>query len=751
MKRNPVFSIIIPTCQAQDRIATTLESVRQQTFAPGNFEVIIVDDASTDDTADVVRNFIALQPTWMLHQQYHRSGPGVARNSGILFSTGDYLLFLDDDDTLKPEALATLYYRISCTLTPPELVAFNYAFTDDPPDHPGRRDDLLIVQNRHQRLSQYLQLRMDGSVIFTAFSRSLIRSLPPFRSGVHEDVDFLYYAYRQANAVGAIAKVLYRKTPRPGAITSTITTKHIDGFFDAWKAIGETLTKDQISDYRIGLTALIATRLREIVRKVHNEHDRNLLYEYLFQMIGRTLYKPDWTLSTPYGILARSFFQSMTLNVVTSITHMIETTLRKSWSCTDLHHSIYLAPSEVRTCCKRFFVGEELRGDVVLLGENSVINAENILDAKQRLYRRINTGQDNPCSGCPFMEFKEWQPLTLDIRTLSLEQDTHCSLKCAYCSETYYGGSNPHYDVDALIYKIWQASGMEHLSSVVYGGGEPTMRKDFGKQIEELVEAFPKARHHVLTNAGKINPTLLAMVKSGRASITTSVDAGTRGTFNQVRGKKLWNRVISGLSAYVDANAHQVTIKYIFTEGNSTEEEIEAFVALVEQQHWQASAFQISADFKTSQVDPVTLYAMVLLHGKLRESGVRAVFLDDHVLQHLGDTENLPVPSFLDRYLESPGTQDHPQRVWIWGAGRTAQHLIQRSRFFQIAVIAGIVDDTPSKIGTEFFGHCVLNPLAAIESTYPVILAATTHYPLIYQRAILAGLHPTRILRKVIL
>jgi glycosyltransferase involved in cell wall biosynthesis len=91
-------SVIIP-CFNQGRfLAEALDSVRSQTLPATN--IILVDDGSTDDTAAVVRRY----PEVRYVRQPNR-GLAAARNAGLARSSGDFIVFLDADDRLKPEAL----------------------------------------------------------------------------------------------------------------------------------------------------------------------------------------------------------------------------------------------------------------------------------------------------------------------------------------------------------------------------------------------------------------------------------------------------------------------------------------------------------------------------------------------------------------------------------------------------------------------------------------------------------------------
>jgi glycosyltransferase involved in cell wall biosynthesis/GT2 family glycosyltransferase len=99
--RQPTVSVIIPTFNGAQYIVEAIQSVLNQTFQ--NFEIIVIDDGSTDITASLLESW-ANQGLISYTQQSHQ-GPAAARNQGIVQSRGKFLKFLDHDDYLYPEQL----------------------------------------------------------------------------------------------------------------------------------------------------------------------------------------------------------------------------------------------------------------------------------------------------------------------------------------------------------------------------------------------------------------------------------------------------------------------------------------------------------------------------------------------------------------------------------------------------------------------------------------------------------------------
>ena len=101
-KETGLASVVIPCYNQAHFLSEAIESVLCQTYK--DFEVIVVDDGSTDDTADVASGYAALDPRVRLVRQENRGLAG-ARNRGLSESRGEYVVFLDSDDRLLEEAL----------------------------------------------------------------------------------------------------------------------------------------------------------------------------------------------------------------------------------------------------------------------------------------------------------------------------------------------------------------------------------------------------------------------------------------------------------------------------------------------------------------------------------------------------------------------------------------------------------------------------------------------------------------------
>jgi glycosyltransferase involved in cell wall biosynthesis len=95
---NVLFSIVIPTYNRAHLLKKTIDTVLDQSYT--NFELIIVDDGSTDNTEEVIKEIISTRENKIIYIKQINSERAAARNTGLKKAVGDYILFFDSDDTL---------------------------------------------------------------------------------------------------------------------------------------------------------------------------------------------------------------------------------------------------------------------------------------------------------------------------------------------------------------------------------------------------------------------------------------------------------------------------------------------------------------------------------------------------------------------------------------------------------------------------------------------------------------------------
>lgn len=132
----PLVTILIPAYNAVRYIAETLHSVCGQTFS--DFEILVIDDGSKDDTADLVRQWIEKDSRIQLMQQPN-GGVSSARNRGLAEAKGRYIAFIDADDLWEPDKLAAqlaLFARADVGLVHTGVLDIDSQGQPCPPEEP---------------------------------------------------------------------------------------------------------------------------------------------------------------------------------------------------------------------------------------------------------------------------------------------------------------------------------------------------------------------------------------------------------------------------------------------------------------------------------------------------------------------------------------------------------------------------------------------------------------------------------------
>jgi glycosyltransferase involved in cell wall biosynthesis len=164
----PFFSVIIPTYNRAALLQEAMKSVLGQTFA--DFELIIVDDHSTDTTKDVVASCGDRRVRYLRND---RAGGGAGtRNSGIFRAEGEWIAFLDDDDVWLPRKLERLYGRIRRTAADVGLIYTGYATYDF-----DRKEELAVIlpEKRGSLQKDLLYTNCIGTFTVAAIRAALLR------------------------------------------------------------------------------------------------------------------------------------------------------------------------------------------------------------------------------------------------------------------------------------------------------------------------------------------------------------------------------------------------------------------------------------------------------------------------------------------------------------------------------------------------------------------------------------------------
>ncbi len=226
----PRFSVVVPVHKVQGYLHACLDSVLGQSYR--DIEVIAVDDRSPDGCGAILDAYADRDERVRVLHLPENVGLGRARNAGMPHASGDYLLFLDSDDTLTPGALRALADRLDET-GDPDVLVFDYARTYW---WGGTRRNVLahiLADNAGDTFTaagrpEILDLLM---VVWNkAYRRDFVeREGFTFPSGYYEDTPWTFPVLLSAERIATLDRIcLYYRQRRQGSILSTTSRKHFD-------------------------------------------------------------------------------------------------------------------------------------------------------------------------------------------------------------------------------------------------------------------------------------------------------------------------------------------------------------------------------------------------------------------------------------------------------------------------------------------------------------------------------------------
>lgn len=188
MKSEVFFSIVVPVHNKLPHLSRSINSVLSQTHK--NFEIIIVDDASTDGSLDKVKEFIDDRIKLIKRSE---PGPGgyAARNVGIREAKYNWICFLDADDEWKPDHLQNLKQAITLN---PSITTFvsGYLFSDEKGERPHRYYTQFAAQGSHVLdLIRFLQYKPICTIALCVKKESIVQAgmFPEGRANRGGDTD----------------------------------------------------------------------------------------------------------------------------------------------------------------------------------------------------------------------------------------------------------------------------------------------------------------------------------------------------------------------------------------------------------------------------------------------------------------------------------------------------------------------------------------------------------------------------------
>lgn len=266
-----MISVIIPLYNKDIIIRDTVSSVLSQSFQ--DFELIIVNDGSTDGSMDVVKS---IQDGRIFVVEQKNGGPGKARNTGVANSHGDWILFLDADDELAEGALGHLW---NTTITHPNANIIDGSFIVRSKD--SERPFILkdkAVQNNYKEFFYRSTLPSTGH---TLFKSELVKKYP-YNINIrrYEDVELIMRILKEAKIVTTSKMIFYVNAAFSSASTArkTISEDFLGHLDFKNKSFWEYMCLYQ---FYLGEREHYPEEVRKLYPNLHRRYDLQIMLKML--------------------------------------------------------------------------------------------------------------------------------------------------------------------------------------------------------------------------------------------------------------------------------------------------------------------------------------------------------------------------------------------------------------------------------------------------------------------------------------
>ena len=264
----PMISIVVLVHGVEEWLDECLRSILSQSFT--DFELIAVDDRSPDNSMDILRRCAAGDARVRILSLEENVGQGLARNAGLAAATGEYVWFIDGDDSVRPGALREIADRL--IVTGADIIVFGWerVFPDGHSFRGGQQERLASAPNIF-RLSEYPELAMLAPFPWNKVvkRRLMSRYGYQFAVGIYEDVDFSLFMLAAARTVTVINKAFVNYRQRYSSAMRASGDKHLS-IFDHWSRAWSLINRHKLLSPKIH-SVMFAHMIRHFVSVFNNE------------------------------------------------------------------------------------------------------------------------------------------------------------------------------------------------------------------------------------------------------------------------------------------------------------------------------------------------------------------------------------------------------------------------------------------------------------------------------------------------
>lgn len=270
----PKFSIIIPVYNVEKYIKGCLESIINQTYK--DYEIIVVNDGTPDNSMDIVKDY----PVKTITQK--NQGLSVARNHGVEKAKGEYLIFLDSDDSWNKDLLKELSKSVKNN---PDVVRFQIQETFEDGREPVPYNETTFENKNGEEAFELISKYhfVENAWCYAIKREYYLQEKFSFKKGtIHEDFGLMPLIIIKAKKVNSISYIGYNYLQREGSIMSTKnyekTLKKVSDMYEHYLFLISEINKTNLlsKTFKSYAANSLILKICDLEKKEYKEYKRRL-------------------------------------------------------------------------------------------------------------------------------------------------------------------------------------------------------------------------------------------------------------------------------------------------------------------------------------------------------------------------------------------------------------------------------------------------------------------------------------------
>lgn len=233
-----LVSIIVPVYNVENYLEKSLDSILRQTHK--NIEIIVVNDGSTDKSREILTKYEKKYYYKLIVYDKDNGGLSSARNYGIERAKGDYIAFVDSDDTIDENMISEMVEKI-CEYDCDIAMCGRYDIYNKKQIEKYSLNNPWILNSEEVLKNMLIRNKMDFAACDKLYRKELWQNIRFPEGKNHEDMYTIPYIIRKSKKIIHVGKPYYHYFHREGSLTTTVNEKRVRDYYSAVHSISKII------------------------------------------------------------------------------------------------------------------------------------------------------------------------------------------------------------------------------------------------------------------------------------------------------------------------------------------------------------------------------------------------------------------------------------------------------------------------------------------------------------------------------